>query len=1053
MAATLIFCVELGMKCIFSKFLLRMKNHLQKEICNLELSFKKASDILKNCNLNEQQLDDVKKNIEIATIALNSIGKLQEDVKGIIDEFSDSELHKSDDEWGGGDDDFDDMIKACEDAENSYNSIEDASDPPSENDENDLNTSNEDNVLLPSNKEDFDCTPPADDHLRILKQFFGHASFRPMQWKIIHTVVNEHKDVSYGKSLCYQYPAVYTNKPVVVISPLISLMEDQVMALSVANIGACYLGSSQNQMGKVKEELLQGKYKVVYMTPEFAEGAEFLLKNLDSKIGIVLFAIDEAHCVSHWGHDFRASYRKLGKLRSNFSHVPFIAVTATATPTVLNDICSSLKLKNPVKVCSSFDRPNLYLEVCMKSGSAENDLLRVMCKKDGKPGFSGPTIIYCPTRNSTEDVYKKLLDMKVSCQIYHAGMTPEQRKRSHREFVHDKVEVVVATVAFGMGIDKPDVRRVIHYGAPKDIESYYQEIGRAGRDGSPSICQVFYANADFVTSKFFLKDIKSEKFLAHRADMISKMQQYLNSTRCRRQMLLSHFQGSEVTSVGQTEKCCDNCKKKLKRNQMAKNVSSQQNMDGKKDFAEEAKILFGAIESTGGAYGLAVPIYVVRGSSNQRVTEPMKKCPQYGKGKHLSENWWKAFGRLLMCEKYLQENRMKSFGKQNMFGSTVNITSKAKIWLEKAKRSPSNNEPLILEMNTELADLEEAKTALAERKIIAISVPVKRILSIPVSKSKAQSHEEAISDAAATEMDLNDISTTEEDMNPQEQELINKLYKKTMNLRNSIADIEGLAPYMIFSNKNLLDIAIHRPVSIESLSQIEGIPSARVLKFGEKIIKLVTDFCKENSLKENVFSSAKTPPQTKEQESPLLKHLSATVQETYALSKSGTKDLKDVASERGLSINTIISHMIEAVKIGLPASLSSFGVTKEIFDIVSNVIRSPPLNGDVSRLTPIKQLCPDYIEFNHIKVVIAFLESKYGLKQTSQDADSSNKAKDMSSTNGDSVKNSSSNASTNVLTASSVEANSNKRKESGYFAQSSEVPTVKKLKSNKLFKL
>ncbi|GFQ76564.1 werner syndrome ATP-dependent helicase homolog, partial [Trichonephila clavata] len=498
-----------------------MKNHLQKEICNLELSFKKASDILKNCNLNEQQFDDVKKNIEIATIALNSIGKLQEDVKDevIIDEFSDSELHQSDDEWGGGgDDDFDDMIKACEDAENSYNSIEDASDSPTENDENDLNTSNEDNVLLPSNKEDFDCAPPADDHFRILKQFFGHASFRPMQWKIIHTVVNEHKDVSavmatgYGKSLCYQYPAVYTNKPVVVISPLISLMEDQVMALSVANIGACYLGSSQNQMGKVKEELLQGKYKVVYMTPEFAEGAEFLLKNLDSKIGIVLFAIDEAHCVSHWGHDFRASYRKLGKLRSNFSHVPFIAVTATATPTVLNDICSSLKLKNPVKVCSSFDRPNLYLEVCMKSGSAENDLLRVMCKKDGKPGFSGPTIIYCPTRNSTEDVYKKLLDMKVSCQIYHAGMTPEQRKKAHREFVHDKVEVVVATVAFGMGIDKPDVRHVIHYGAPKDIESYYQEIGRAGRDGSPSICQVFYAMQILSLQNFFLKISRVKSF-------------------------------------------------------------------------------------------------------------------------------------------------------------------------------------------------------------------------------------------------------------------------------------------------------------------------------------------------------------------------------------------------------------------------------------------------------------------------------------------------------------------------------------------------------------
>ncbi|GIY30860.1 werner syndrome ATP-dependent helicase [Caerostris extrusa] len=671
--------------------------------------------------------NNCKSNALIRNIFLKMEDNLQKEDDIIIDEFSDNEIPPSDDEWGNTND-FDDMIKACEEAENSFNSIEDASDPPPENEnqslgsddeKNDSTASNEDSMLLPSNKQDFDCDPPGDEHFRILKQYFGHGSFRPMQWKIIHSVLVEQKDVSavmatgYGKSLCYQYPAVFQNKPVIVISPLISLMEDQVMALSVANIGACFLGSTQTQM----------------------ESAEPLLKNLDSKVGIVLFAIDEAHCVSHWGHDFRASYRKLGKLRSTFSHVPFIAVTATATPTVLNDICSSLKLKNPVKVCSSFDRPNLFLEVCMKSGSVENDLLRVMIKKNGKPGFSGSTIIYCPTRNSTEDVYKKLLDMKVSCQIYHAGMTPEQRKKSHREFVHDKVEVVVATVAFGMGIDKPDVRRVIHYGAPKDIESYYQEIGRAGRDGSPSICQVFYSNADFVTSKFFLKDIKSEKFLAHRADMISKMQQYLNSTRCRRQMLLSHFQGEEVKNFKQSEKCCDNCKKKLKRSQMNNNDSSKQNLDGKKDFAEEAKLLFGAIESTGGAFGLSVPILVVRGSSNQRITDPMKKCPQYGKGKHISEIWWKAFGRLLMCEKYLQETRMKSFGKQNMFGSTVNITSKAKLWLEKVKRS-SENIPFILEMSTEMVNLEEAKTALAEKKVAVPSIPVKRILSLPAINSK-----------------------------------------------------------------------------------------------------------------------------------------------------------------------------------------------------------------------------------------------------------------------------------------------------------------------------
>ncbi|CAL1287819.1 unnamed protein product [Larinioides sclopetarius] len=1040
-----------------------MTNDIQEKISILEISFSKAVNTLKNCK-NEEFLNDIRNKIEEATSALDAISEVKDAKEDItIDEFSENEIQPSDDEWGSNPEDFDDMIKACEDVEHSFNSIEDpSSDPPTDNeDQNDhldneesnLNSSNEDNLLVPSNDDVFDCDPPSDEHFRILKQFFGHASFRPMQWKIIHSVLVEHKDVSavmatgYGKSLCYQYPGVFSDKPTVVISPLISLMEDQVMSLSVANIGACYLGSSQTQMGKVKEDLLKGKYKVVYMTPEFAEGAELLLKNLDNKIGIVLFAIDEAHCVSHWGHDFRASYRKLGKLRSTFSHVPFLAVTATATPTVLTDICSSLNLKSPLKVCSSFDRPNLFLEVCMKSGSVENDLLRVMTKKNGKPGFSGSTIIYCPTRNATEDVYNKLLDMKVSCQIYHAGMTPEQRKKSHRDFVHDKVEVVVATVAFGMGIDKPDVRRVIHYGAPKDIESYYQEIGRAGRDGLPSICQVFYSNGDFVTSKFFLKDIKSEKFLAHRADMISKMQQYLNSTRCRRQMLLSHFQGGEeVQSTQLSEKCCDNCKKKIKRSQMTKNDnSSQQSLDGKKDFAEEAKLLFGAIEATRGAFGLAVPIFIVRGSANQRVTEGMKKCPQYGKGKHISEAWWKAFGRLLTCEKYLQETRIKSFGKQNMFGSTVNITSKAKMWLEKAKRSPGNSVPLILELSTELVNLEEAKASLSEKKVIVIPASVKRVVSIPSSKPEVDSQKNESPD------DLEDIKPIEESLDPREAKLVDDLFKKAMSLRNSIADHEGLAPYMVFSNKNLLDIAKHRPVSIESLSQIEGIPSARISKFGERIIQLVDSFCKEHGLKENVFYTAKPVPQTKESDLPAARKLKGTAHETYLLSKNGTRDLNAIASERGLSVNTIVNHMIEAIKVGLAVQLTCLGVTQEIFDTISKVIQSPPINGDVSRLTPIKQVCPEYIEFNQIKVVIAVLENKYGVNEIPLKSDGSPKQTTAEANSPDAQSNLSS--SVNESATKSPSIISSKRKDIGHFSQPTDIPAVKKLKSNKLFKL
>ncbi|GIY88401.1 DNA helicase [Caerostris darwini] len=273
------------------------------------------------------------------------------------------------------------------------------------------------------------------------------------------------------------------------------------------------------------------------------------------------------------------------------------------------------------------------------------------------------------------------------------------------------------------------------------------------------------------------------------------------------------------------------------------------------------------------------------------------------------------------------------------------------------------------------------------------------------------------------------------------------LYKKVMKLRNSIADNDGLAPYMVFSNKNLLDIATHRPVSIESLSQIEGIPSARISKFGKSIITLVKDFCKEHGLKDDVFSTAETSPQIQEADASLMEKLNSSIQATYLLSKNGTQDLNAVASARSLSINTVVNHMIEAIKIGLPASLSCFGMSQEIFDVISKVIQSPPLNGDVSRLTPIKQLCPEYIEFNHIKVVIAMLSQKYGVNEIPSESNKHSPEHQSSATRPDT---SAIETSPSII---SKENNSNKRKESSYFSQSKDAPAMKKLKSSKLFNL
>ncbi|KFM69976.1 Werner syndrome ATP-dependent helicase, partial [Stegodyphus mimosarum] len=453
--------------------------------------------------------------------------------------------------------------------------------------------------------------------------------------------------------------------------------------------------------------------------------------------------------------------------------------------------------------------------------------------------------------------------------------------------------------------------------------------------------------------------------------MITKMQQYLNSTRCRRQMLLSHFEGHEVTHVGGTDICCDNCRKRLKR---AKNVlkagSSQNSLDDKKDFTEEAKLLFAVIEYTNGSFGLSVPILILRGSSSQRMSERMKNCPQYGMGKHKSDNWWKAFGRLLMCEKYLVE---KKTGSGNFF-SVVDMSDKSKRWFAETKQIPNKAEPFILEMNAELLALEETKAPAILKQ--STSPPVRKVLSAAFKDARGE-----LSEGSVEKLDEETSSLDDKAADPQEEILKGELYKKLMALRNKMADQDGLAPYMVFSNKNLLDMVVYRPSSLKSLSQIEGITAARISKFGQAMIDVITSFCKENALKEDVFppkeGTRKLSPTTEAG----LRALTPTVQETYRLYAIEKRSLPAAAKIRGMTEETLITHLAQAIKVGLPVDLDGLSVTQDIIDVITKVILSPPINSDVSRLSPIKQLCPPYIEFKHIKIVIALLQSKFGVDE------------------------------------------------------------------------
>ena len=298
-------------------------------------------------------------------------------------------------------------------------------------------------------------------------------------------------------------------------------MTFQVLGLCQNGISAAFLGSAQKQSAKVLSNLKDGKVNVLYITPEYASANSGLLVNAlpDGGLGgVTCIAVDEAHCVSQWGHDFRPSYLELKNLKKNFPGVPILALTATATPHVQRSICDVLRLKNPQVTRTTFNRPNLYMEVKQKSGSFWVDIKDMLEKT--APGqekcFPGPTIIYCPSRKDVEKCAEELEQHGINGRMYHAGMTNTARESAHKAFVHDDVQVIVATIAFGMGIDKPDVRRVIHWGAPKDMEAYYQEIGRAGRDGLPSVCRVYWAPADFSIHRHFLSSCTSPELLAHR---------------------------------------------------------------------------------------------------------------------------------------------------------------------------------------------------------------------------------------------------------------------------------------------------------------------------------------------------------------------------------------------------------------------------------------------------------------------------------------------------------------------------------------------------------
>jgi ATP-dependent DNA helicase RecQ len=470
------------------------------------------------------------------------------------------------------------------------------------------------------------------DLIRTLKKHFGYDQFRPLQQEIVRDALAG-RDVFVlmptggGKSLCFQLPALIRDGLTIVVSPLISLMKDQVDALQTSGIAATFLNSALGRQEAVARlrGLHRGEYRMLYVAPERLMLDTFLERALNWNIAQI--AIDEAHCISEWGHDFRPEYRELKKLRTHFPDVPVMALTATATERVRSDIVKQLQLREPRCYVASFNRPNLNYRVVPKSAAYEQLLAFIR----SRPNESG--IVYCASRKGADSLAVRLCEDGISAKPYHAGLTTRERTQNQELFLRDDARVITATIAFGMGINKPNVRFVVHYDLPKNLESYYQETGRAGRDGLPSECVLLFSPSDVAKQLHFI-DEKSESEARIAREQLRQVVHYAETRECRRATLLKYFgeQFSQPSCDG-----CDNC------------LQPRETFDGTIPAQKFLSCVHRIHRKSGFGFGVNHVVEVLTGADTQAIRQRgHNELSTYGIGRELRRDAWQAIGRELL---------------------------------------------------------------------------------------------------------------------------------------------------------------------------------------------------------------------------------------------------------------------------------------------------------------------------------------------------------------------------------------------------------------------
>ncbi|XP_055683441.1 bifunctional 3'-5' exonuclease/ATP-dependent helicase WRN-like [Lutzomyia longipalpis] len=796
--------------------------------------------------------------------------------------------------------------------------------------------------------------PPGEEHLRVLRSKFGHTNFRPMQWKIINSLLNEKRDnfavmaTGYGKSLCYQFPSVFTGKLTVVVSPLISLMEDQISALEVMNIEAIFMGTAQKDR-QALEKVEAGHFRIVYMSPEYITGNRDVLKRLAPQL--TLIAIDEAHCVSQWGHDFRPAFRQLSFIRQAVPNVPILALTATATQRVQEDIVKTLGLRNPQCSISGFDRPNLKLEIYPRNGiNAWQDLRQHLENFRG-----GSAIIYCLTRKLTESVALELQQQNIACEPYHAGLSIKRRTEVHQEFVKDRVKIIVATIAFGMGIDKPDVRLVIHYGCSQNVESYYQEIGRAGRDGNPARCILLHNGKDFGTHMILWEHASHKQRLI---ELQCAMKDYVELRSCRRAFILKYFNDPQVSTLGCRKDCCDNCNSKLEGSLVEEKYVELED-EGRFDFTEDVAKFMDALKALRRYASVTKTILFLRGSKSQKLPAMCCIHTLYGAGKDKSEQWWRMIADLLTREGYLKKVAV-AYAAPGV--TATNITKKGETWM--AKREKILLHPL--------QGMMQFFTKKDTRKV-EIST-VKPLFDFGASSSTSAQSSVPKEHPPTAKMNPNLAAALPAKKADEE------LMKGLLLERSKIASEVDCMPYLVASTTALEQMCKLKPKTLEELrlGKVDGFSEAKIEKFGPVFVKYFR----------KALEGMDSAPASHQIEEILSKHpitgpLRGSPLTSYEMFAAGSS-LAEIAMKRDLTESTIVGHLKSAIEVGKiirRRDLERLGVDRESFE---EIRKNLPADLASAKLTPIKEACDPGISFDSIRFVVAYFRIRQHLERIGQ---------------------------------------------------------------------